>query len=86
MRTATKKKDSTIKDKKFALLDKYVNQEDVKKVLDPSKMDSTVLERLPKPTGWRVLILPYTMSSKTKGGIYLPDTTLERETYATVVG
>ena len=59
---------------------------DVKKVLDPSKMDSTVLERLPKPTGWRVLILPYTMSSKTKGGIYLPDTTLERETYATVVG
>ena len=86
MRTATKKKDNKIEAKKFALLDKYVNQEDVKKVLDPSKMDSTVLERLPKPTGWRVLILPYTMSSKTKGGIYLPDTTLERETYATVVG
>ena len=86
MKAATKKKEEEIETKKFALLDKYVNKEDVKKVLDPSKMDTTVLERLPKPTGWRVLILPYTMSSKTKGGIYIPDQTLDRESYATVVG
>ena len=86
MKAATKRKDNEIETKKLALLDKYVNKEDVKKVLDPSKMDITVLERLPKPTGWRVLILPYTMSSKTKGGIYIPDQTLDRESYATVVG
>ena len=86
MKAAIKKKEEDIQTKKFALLDKYVNQEDVKKVLDPSKMDVTVLERLPKPTGWRVLILPYTMSSKTKGGIYIHDQTLDRESYATVVG
>ena len=86
-KTAKKKeKEEDIESKKFALLDKYVNQEDVKKVLDPSKMDLTVLERLPKPTGWRVLILPYSMSPKTKGGIYIPEKTLERESYATVVG
>ena len=86
MKAAIKKKEENIQTKKFALLDKYVNQEDIKKVLDPSKMDTTVLERLPKPTGWRVLILPYSMSPKTKGGIYIPDQTLERESYATVVG
>ena len=51
MKAAIKKKEEDIQTKKFALLDKYVNQEDVKKVLDPSKMDVTVLERLPKPTG-----------------------------------
>ena len=86
-KTAKKKeKEEDIQSKKFELLDKYVNQEDVKKVLDPSKMDLTVLERLPKPTGWRVLILPYSMSPKTKGGIYIPEKTLERESYATVVG
>ena len=86
MKAATKRIEEEIETQKYALLDKYVNKEDVKKVLDPSKMDITVLERLPKPTGWRVLILPYTMSSKTKGGIYIPDQTLDRESYATVVG
>ena len=86
MKAATKRKEEEIETQKYALLDKYVNKEDVKKVLDPSKMDISVLERLPKPTGWRVLILPYTMSSKTKGGIYIPDQTLDRESYATVVG
>ena len=86
MKAATKRKEEEIETQKYALLDKYVNKEDVKKVLDPSKMDISVLERLPKPTGWRVLILPYSMSSKTKGGVYIPDQTLERESYATVVG
>ena len=86
MKAATKRKEEEIETQKYALLDKYVNKEDVKKVLDPSKMDISVLERLPKPTGWRVLILPYTMSSKTKGGIYIPDQTVDRESYATVVG
>ena len=86
MAVATKQKEEEIKGQKFALLDKYVNKEDVKKVLDPTKMEKSVLERLPKPTGWRVLILPYSMSPKTKGGIYIPDKTLERESYATVVG
>ena len=86
MKAATKRKEEEIETQKYALLDKYVNKEDIKKVLDPSKMDTSVLERVPKPTGWRILILPYTMSSKTKGGIYIPDQTVDRESYATVVG
>ena len=28
-----------------------------------------VLDRLPNPTGWRILVLPYKGQGKTKGGI-----------------
>jgi|TARA_X000000368_G_C22969534_1_gene684798 co-chaperonin GroES (HSP10) len=43
-------------------------------------------ERLPKPTGYRILILPFTMSSITKGGIHLASQTVDKERLATVVG
>ena len=36
-----------------------------------------VLDRLPDPTGWRLLILPYKGQGKTKGGIILSDETIE---------
>ena len=51
---------------------------------DPSKMESSSLERLPQPTGYRVLIIPYYPSEKTKGGIIVPDAVRERESFATV--
>ena len=43
-------------------------------------------EKLPKPTGWRILVMPYDPPKTTKGGIELPDTVVERERVATVVG
>ena len=43
-------------------------------------------EKLPRPTGYRLLILPFTLSQKTKGGIYLARQTVERERLTTVVG
>ena len=43
-------------------------------------------ERLPKPTGYRILILPFTMSSITKGGVHLASQTVDKERLATVVG
>jgi len=43
-------------------------------------------ERLPKPTGYRILILPFTMSNVTKGGIHLATQTVDKERLATVVG
>jgi len=52
---------------------------------DPSKLDVSVLERLPQPTGYRVLVIPYYLSEKTKGGIIIPDATRDRESFATVV-
>ena len=45
-----------------------------------------VLDRLPEPTGWRLLILPYKGQGKTKGGIILSDETIEERGYTTVTG
>ena len=56
------------------------------KILDPDKLDESSLERLPKPTGWRLLILPYRGKGKTEGGVLLPDQTIDRESVATVCG
>ena len=50
---AVKKKD----DKKDLLQSLYVEAKE--KTLDPSLIDEPVLERLPAPTGWRMLIPPY---------------------------
>jgi len=51
---------------------------------DPSKMESSAIERLPQPTGYRVLIIPYYPSEKTKGGIIVPDAIRDRESFATL--
>tara|TARA_R100001510_G_scaffold21616_1_gene18941 strand:+ start:10281 stop:10703 length:423 start_codon:yes stop_codon:yes gene_type:complete len=48
--------------------------------------NASALEQLPRPTGWRVLVLPYTLPSKTKGGIIMADETLEKNRLATNVG
>lgn len=65
-------------------LDKaYVDQTD--RVLDPSLLDKPLLDRLPQPTGWRVLVMPYQTAQQTKGGLYIPEEVRDRETVATVV-
>ena len=48
--------------------------------------DEKVLERLPNPTGWRILVLPYKGQGKTKGGVILADETIEERSYTTVTG
>jgi hypothetical protein len=35
----------------------YVDE--TSRVLDPSLLEKPLLERLPQPTGWRVLVMPY---------------------------
>lgn len=42
--------------------------------------------KLPSPTGWRLLVLPFKMKEKTKGGLVLAETTLERQQVASQVG
>lgn len=55
------------------------------RVLDPSLLDKSLLERMPKPTGWRILVMPYAGKGKTAGGLYVPDEVRDREAVATVV-
>ena len=38
----------------------YVEQ--AARVLDPTLLDKSILERMPQPTGWRILILPYKLN------------------------
>ena len=40
--------------------------ESSKRVLDPSLVDKPLLDRMPAPTGWRLLILPYRGKGKTE--------------------
>ena len=42
--------------------------------------------KLPKPTGWRIMVLPFQPKIKTKGGILKSDATLERQHIGTVCG
>jgi co-chaperonin GroES (HSP10) len=55
------------------------------KVLDPSLIEKNLKERLPQPTGWRILVMPYMGKATTDSGIYIPDAVREREQLATVV-
>lgn len=64
--------------------DAYVKAEE--RVLDPTKLPQSMVDRLPQPSGWRVLILPYKGSSVTKGGVYKPEEVMEKYALATVVG
>ena len=41
---------------------------------------------LPNPTGWRMIVLPFKMKEKTKGGLVLAETTLEKQQVASQVG
>ena len=62
-----------------ALQEKY-NQE-------PKEKDLTLeSEKLPKPTGWRIIVLPFKMGDKTKGGVVLHEATLERQQVASQCG
>ena len=44
------------------------------------------LERVPKATGWRIVVLPYRGIEKTKGGIVLTDKAVEEQQLTTNVG
>ena len=85
----TKEQSSTLTQEvpkvKLALQEKYEEQDknENKKQEDLSKKESS---KLPKPTGWRLLVLPFKMKEKTKGGIIMSDVTIERQQVASQCG
>ena len=56
------------------------------KVLNPENIGGSLLDRMPTPTGWRILVLPYRGKGKTEKGLYMPDTVVEQAQVSTQVG
>ena len=54
--------------------------------LNNSKQITKESTKLPQPTGWRILILPFKMGEKTKGGILMGQDTLEKQQVASQCG
>ena len=72
-----------------ALEDKYNAEDDAKKIQEheeEKKDPKTNLEKLPNPTGWRLLVMPFAVKEKTEGGIIIAQETLDRARVATQVG
>ena len=65
---------------KPALQEKY--QEEKKEL----KNISNEMEKLPLPVGWRILVLPFEASKKSKGGIIYSDDAVERASIASTCG
>ena len=74
---------------KLALEEKY--EEEKKNLppepepLSPDNIGDTV-DELPEPSGYRILVLPFTPKSKTKGGILFSQETLDKARIATTCG
>ena len=77
-----KKPSEAKKDDKPNLADAYVE----KPRLNPEAIGKSLLERMPEPTGWRLLVLPYQGKAKTAGGIFLPNEVQEKSQVSTQVG
>ena len=69
---------------KPSIEESYVNLDE--RVLDPTKLDGPLLDRMPQPTGWRMLILPYRGKGVTSGGIAIAKQQLDEDQIQTVVG
>lgn len=63
-----------------------VEAEEAVENMRPENMDQSVIDRIPKPTGWRIVVLPFKPPKKTKSGIVLAEQAVERQQIATVCG
>ena len=70
---------------KNALEEKYQSKESHVKRLDQDNIQN-VVDQLPEPSGWRMLVLPFTPKEKTKGGIIFSQESLDKARIATNCG
>ena len=74
---------------KNALEEKYKEQK-VESVEEAKRIDETnvgsIKDELPQPSGWRLLVLPFTPKEKTKGGIIIAQESLDKARIATNCG
>jgi len=65
-----------------ALEDKYKAEEQAA----TEAPEKTNLDKLPNPTGWRILVMPFRVKEETQGGIIIAQETLDRARAAVQVG
>tara|TARA_R100000231_G_scaffold20086_1_gene19832 strand:+ start:898 stop:1323 length:426 start_codon:yes stop_codon:yes gene_type:complete len=65
--------------------DYVLKQRQAKEKADKEAKEKSLTERVPQPTGWRILVMPYMGKETTEGGIHVPDSVREKEARATVV-
>ena len=76
---------------KLGLQDKYEEEKKQetrapeKEPLNPENIQP-VVDQLPEPSGWRILVLPFTPKEKTKGGILFSQEQLDKARIATTCG
>ena len=70
---------------KNALEEKYQTTESHVKRLDQDNIQS-MLDQLPNPSGYRMLVLPFTPKEKTKGGIIFSQESLDKARMVTNCG
>ena len=72
---------------KPALAEKYKEEKSQEKdPLSPENIGTETVDQLPDPSGWRLLVLPFTPKDKTKGGILIAQETLDKLRIATNCG
>ena len=71
-----------------ALQEKYNETKNIGQEKEPLNPDNIkkVKSQLPEPSGWRLLVLPFTPKEKTKGGILIAQESLEKLRIATNCG
>ena len=75
---------------KLALQEKYEKEKKEQPPepdpLHPDNIGSETVDELPEPSGYRILVLPFTPKNKTKGGILFSQETLDKARIATTCG
>ena len=68
----------------LGLEEKY--KQDDAKVVRAENISESLIDNLPNPSGWRILVLPFTPKDKTKGGIIFSQESLDKLRIATNCG
>jgi len=79
---------------KLALQEKYEKEAEKIKIkeslepeaLRPETLGQDTIDELPQPSGYRILVLPFTPKEKSKGGILFSQETLDKARIATTCG
>ena len=75
---------------KLALEEKYQEEKKLESIKESKRLDETnigsMMDQLPEPSGWRMLVLPFTPKEKSKGGIIFSQESLDKARMVTNCG